>query len=235
MATVGDNDDLEMLLALGSQLDAEPRQQAVAKGLTTLLLEQASTEREAPEILPYPEPLINSAFATLLRQEEMVRTLSKQSPAQSTMLPFRAHDLIALEARRIKYALSDLIRVRTRKIDCFALTIEHNAETYSASGLLSAKEEELARQLAALQRTTLVERALKGLPDALQSLGPSAEEEGILVQPESDAFVIAYALRNVGLRLPARQEELQLGAGDVFMAPFAALRRYVQNGDLCLA
>lgn len=88
------------------------------------LAQFTTTERQCPDILPYPELFIQRVMQQLNERQMQVAVLAeeeKQSAsgggASASLLPFQPSDIMQLELQRARFFLTELLRCRLHKIE----------------------------------------------------------------------------------------------------------------------
>nr|CCD13516.1 unnamed protein product [Trypanosoma congolense IL3000] len=213
------------------------------------LIQATENERCAPDILPYPEAVIDGVIAQMALQNEQIRLLSaeeKQKAATSStgisLLPFKPSDIMALEVQRAQFFLVELLRCRLRKIESLALTIHYesqsgaNAPTHLRDHL-SHNEVIVADRLAELITRCVRQAGLQSVPPELQQLVPNppyAEGVEVLPLPDVDRYVFCVVLDDLGVVRLGEDAEQTVHAGEVFIVPYHTFRPYILEGRVRL-
>ncbi|KAG8341056.1 putative DNA replication complex GINS protein SLD5 C terminus [Trypanosoma vivax] len=213
------------------------------------LIQATENERCSPDILPYPQAIIDSVVAQIAAQSEQISYLSseeKQKAAESTtgvsLLPFKPSDLMALEVQRTQFFLCELLRCRLRKIESLALTIFYEGQpgsdaTTHLRDMLSYNEIVAADRLAQLIGKSVLQSGMQSAPADLQHLVPHqpyAEGAEILPLPDLDRYVFCVVLDDLGVVQLGEDAEQTVRAGEVFIVPYRAFRPYILEGRVRL-
>ena len=145
-------------------------------------------------------------------------------PSNTTMLPFRVEDLLALELTRLHYAVADLIRVRIQKLQFFRAAIVANPQRYD--GILSPNELVLVHGLHAMFEAAMLAGGLGQLPEELRSDPAAAAGQ----QPDLAQYVLVIAIRDCEIQLPHVDVANLLRQGESMICPYMSVRRHLIDG-----
>ncbi|AAZ10514.1 hypothetical protein, conserved [Trypanosoma brucei brucei TREU927] len=213
------------------------------------LIQATENERCAPDILPYPEAIVDSVVAQIVAQNEQIRLLGtdeRQKAAGSdsgvSLLPFKPSDIMALEVQRAQFFLCELLRCRLRKIEALALTINYESQSGAEAHTqlrehLSHNEIVVADRLAELISKCVRQAGLQSAPSELQQLVPNApyaEGNEVLPIPDIDHYVFCVVLDDLGVVRLGDDAEQTVHAGEVFIVPYRTFRPYILEGRVRL-
>lgn len=106
------------------------------------LQQLTQTERQCPDILPYPEKFMQYATLRLAQREKEIKDLvekekaltASESEEMQRLLPFNPSDVMELEMQRTRFFITEFLRCRLRKIESFCVRLYYE-------GMLSRKEQ----------------------------------------------------------------------------------------------
>ena len=245
------DDELQRLLAdnglIGTQ-DATAAPVSLAKRLIGL----CDNERHAPELLPYPGDEVQHVMGAIEQQQAVIDKLEAEDAAKAaeleleaeedpsrtvaSFLPFRGEHVYRLEVSRLTYLLSDLIRLRVRKIQKLATYILAQPEAWQAERL-SDNERVLCAKLAEITEKAVQRNGLAMLPEPFRRLVPNpqlGEGPDVLSQPNLDEFVFVAALETVAVTLPDMEDEKTLEPGEMWVCRYATIAEHVLSGKMRL-
>ncbi|ESS70831.1 GINS complex subunit 4 [Trypanosoma cruzi] len=222
---------------------------AALSELLKSLIQATENERCAPDILPYPEAIVDGVAAQIAVQNEQIRLLSAEEKQQTaekdpgaSLLPFKPSDIMALEVQRAQFFLSELLRCRLRKIEALALSLFYEGQLHSDAptqlrGMLSHNEVIVADRLAELMTEYVLQAGLQSAPAELQCLIPNlpyAEGVEMLPVPEIDQYVFCVVLDDLGVVRLGEDAVQAVHAGEIFLVPYRAFRPYILDGRVRL-
>ncbi|KAF2147523.1 uncharacterized protein K452DRAFT_262071 [Aplosporella prunicola CBS 121167] len=202
---------------------AAPREAADLQELTRLWV----AERVAPEVLPYPEGLMESVLARVRAQIELVE---EQTGNMDPKTNFRLI-LYQTELERFKFLVRSFLRARIAKIDKYPLHILATAP----AGTLSASESQYLHAHQALLSSHYAASFLSQFPAQLQRLDDKAGGISMVDAPDLDAAVFCRVLRDVGVVSCGgveRDTMADMKRGDVFVVRWKVIREHVLAGDI---
>ena len=216
------------------------------------LLWLGTNERHAPELLPFPLDEVRAVTDAIARQQAVVDRLVAEEAARAAeaeadgegaaefhrgaFLPFRAEHVYRLEITRLTYLLSDLIRLRVRKIQKQAAYILAQPPEWQAERL-SDNERVLCAKLAEITERAAQRGGLELLPEPFRRLVPNpalGEGAEVLPQPNLDEFVFVAALETVSVALPGVEDEKELLPGEMWVCRYSTIRDHVIDGKMRL-
>lgn len=237
--------DLEAEALNDQQHQFQPQGQGVAGGATIAwkLITLVENERHAPEILPYPDAIVSEALQGLAHQTEVIASLiqarkerdaDSSASASASFLPFGPEDLLRVEVQRLQYLVTDLLRIRLKKIHRYASLIASDTSAYATT--LTPNETAVALRIHTLVQQAVLDGGLRLVAPELQSILPSPHAEGpeCLPTPDLRRFVFATALQPMQLQLPDVLQPQDMKPGDVWICRYEDLRPYLLAGQLRL-
>ncbi|XP_065333289.1 DNA replication complex GINS protein SLD5 [Cloeon dipterum] len=185
-------------------------------------------EKLSPEILPYQGDYVECLMEQIKHMDNNVRKLDKRDLRSG---------LHALELSRIKYMLTDYLRVRLEKIEKYTYTILEAESNRSGDDLyLSEGEFQFAKDFFGNTQTALQTIALRHFPRPLASFDPAK----MSVQPPMNSYVFVKAKKEVsGLIVPThdpeeQDEELDLEENSQHILPYSSVAALVKDGTIML-
>lgn len=211
-----------------------------AMGTAERLIALCGNERFAPEILPYPADEVTTILDKIAAQNVVIAQLTEDRKAKVategvSLVPFRAEDLYRLEVQRLQYLVSDLLRLRLRKIQHYATAIAHSPDDYAA--ILSPNELVVAQRMAELVQQAVHDGGLRLLPEQLRFLRPNppyAEGPECLPAPALDEYIFAMPLEPFQFKLDDVDTEKNAVPGEVWMMPYRNVRPFLMSGQMRL-
>ncbi|KEG14627.1 GINS complex subunit 4 [Trypanosoma grayi] len=209
------------------------------------LIQATENERCAPDILPYPEAVVDGVAAQIAAQNEQIKRLSeeeKQKVAEgesgASLLPFKQSDIMALEVQRAQFFLCELLRCRLRKIEALSQSIFYEGQSSvdaptQLRGMLSHNEVIVADRLAEAAGKCVMQAGLQSAPAELQHLFPSSpygEGMEILPLPDLDRYVFCVVLEDLGVVRLGEDAVQTVHAGEIFLVPYRSFRPYIVEG-----
>ncbi|XP_059478577.1 DNA replication complex GINS protein SLD5 [Neocloeon triangulifer] len=185
-------------------------------------------EKFSPELLPYQGDFVECLIEQIKYMDNNVRKLDKRDIRSA---------LHALELSRIKYMITDYLRVRLSKIERFTFSILEAESSRSGDDLyLSEGEFQFAKDHFANTQTALQTIALRHFPRPLASFEPTK----MAVQPPLNSYVFVKATKAVsGLILPSEDpeepdEEVDLDENSQHILPYQPVANLVKSGSVKL-
>lgn len=211
--------DIDDILADVSR-EAEPQESRDLQELTRAWV----AERVAPEILPYPDALMERVLERIKRQIELVE---EQTGNMDPKTNFRLI-VIQTELERFKFLVRSFLRARIAKIDKHPL---HTLQTASAH--LSTSESHYLTAHQALLSTHYHSSFLSQFPTALQRLDDTAGGISMVDTPDADVAVFCRALRDIGvINVEGTERAFEMKRGDCWVVRWSAVRERVLAGDV---
>ncbi|MCJ1303547.1 GINS complex subunit, partial [Hypocenomyce scalaris] len=199
--------DIEDILA-DVDGDAVPQETRDLQELTRAWV----TERSAPEILPWPESLMERIMDRVRQQIELVET---QTGNMDPKTNFRLI-IIQTELERFKFLVRSFLRARVAKIDKHALYILTNP---SQKSRLSSSEVQYLTTHQSLLHAHYRSSFLSQFPSQLQRLDDTAGGISMIEQPEVDKAVFVRALKDVREPMVVEGTDMafEMKRGDIFV------------------
>ncbi|KAF1984482.1 GINS complex, Sld5 component [Aulographum hederae CBS 113979] len=208
---------------------------------STLDLQELSrvwvAERVAPELLPWPETLMERVLAGIRRQVEIVE---EQTGDMDSKTNFKLI-VIQTELERWKFLVRSLLRARIAKIDAhphhILFTISPTLASQSSStsynpDLLSPAESNYLHTHTALLSSHYSSSFLSTFPSALQSLDDTSGGISMISAPDLDTAVFVRCLEDCTVERTEGGESLILRRGDVWVVRWRGVKLKVERG-LC--
>ncbi|KAF2711642.1 GINS complex, Sld5 component [Pleomassaria siparia CBS 279.74] len=223
--------DIDDLLAEVSA-EAVPRETRDLQELTRCWV----AERVAPELLTWPEELMERVLERIRRQIELVEDQTGDMDPKANFKLI----VIQTELERFKFLVRSFLRARIKKIDLFPLhTLAlHTASTdpgstTTAAPLLSSSEYQYLTQHQALLFQHYASSFLSQFPASLQRLDDTTGGISMVDRPDEDKAVFCRALRGVGeIRVEGTERVFEMKRGDVWVVRWSAIREWVRTGDV---
>ncbi|QSZ33786.1 hypothetical protein DSL72_005358 [Monilinia vaccinii-corymbosi] len=190
-------------------------------------------ERGAPEILPWPNNLIERVTERIKKQIEKVEELT------GDMDPKTNFGLICLqtELERWKYLIRGLVRARIAKIDAHTLYYPSNENLRSR---LSETEIAYATRHQQLLHGHYLSSFLGSFPATLQNLNDQAGGVSMISGPDEDTAVFARGTGSyeddgsVSVLGRGRDGDdvKNVGRGEVVIVRWSDIKEHVENGEM---
>ncbi|KAL1609761.1 GINS complex subunit [Nothophoma quercina] len=212
--------DIDDLLAEVA-VDSTPQQSRDLQELTRAWV----AERTAPEILNWPEELMERVLERIRRQIELVEDQT------GNMDPKTNFKLIVIqtELERFKFLVRSFLRARLKKIDQHPLHIraQHTASLDTMQPLLSPSELQYLTSHQALLTQHYSSSFLSQFPASLQRLDDTTGGISMVDKPDEDKAVFVRALRDVGtVFIEGTDRRLEVKRGDVWVVRWSAVRKW---------
>ncbi|KAF2478110.1 GINS complex, Sld5 component [Lindgomyces ingoldianus] len=214
--------DIDDLLAEVTA-DAIPKETRDLQELTRAWV----AERVAPELLLYPDALMERVLERIRKQIELVEEQTGNMDPKSGFKLI----IIQTELERFKFLVRSFLRARIKKIDSHPL---HVLQTHTSNPtLLSPSELQYLTQHQALLSQHYASSFLSQFPAALQRLDDTAGGVSMIEKPDEDTAVFCRALRDVGeVVVEGTDKRFEIQRGDVSVIRWSAVRRAVLSGDI---
>ncbi|KAF2835635.1 GINS complex, Sld5 component [Patellaria atrata CBS 101060] len=217
--------DIDDILADVSH-DATPTETRELQELTRAWV----AERVAPEILPYPERLMENVLERIRKQIELVE---EQTGNMDPKANFRLI-ILQTELERFKFLVRSFLRARIAKIDKFPI---HHLTDTSTISRLSASETQYLRAHHVLLSNHYQSSFLSQFPTALQRLDDTIGGISMIDAPDLDTAVFCRILRDLGKMLIEGKDrehhrELDLKRGEIFIVRWSSIKESVFAGDI---
>ncbi|KAF2755779.1 GINS complex, Sld5 component [Pseudovirgaria hyperparasitica] len=193
-------------------------------------------ERVAPELLPYPTPLLDRVLARISEQVRSVEDgmaggadgLGGAATGGADKEKFRLI-VVQTELERWKFLVRGLLRARLKKIDAHPY---HILNTPDVLAKLSTSETQYLRAHQALLAAHYKSSFLGQFPPALQRLDDTAGGVSMIDAPDVDSAVFVRAVRDVGfITVEGTDTEFEMKRGDVWVVRWRSVRQAVESGD----
>ncbi|MCJ1254182.1 GINS complex subunit [Lignoscripta atroalba] len=213
--------DIDDILA---EVDGHPKPQEA--GDLQELTRAWVTERSAPEVLPWPEQLMERMMDRIRQQIELVET---QTGNMDPKTNFRLI-IVQTELERFKFLVRSYLRARIAKIDKHALYYLTNP---AQKARLSASELKYATTHQSLLHAHYHSSFLSQFPTTLQRLDDTAGGINMIEQPDVDKAVFVRTLRDGREPVVVEGTDIafEMRRGDVFVVRWSAVRDRVEEGD----
>ena len=205
------------------------------------------TERSAPEILPWPDALMERILERIRgqvcrpysrRQAHWADTkvclykielVEEQTGNTDPKANFRLI-IIQTELERFKFLVRSFLRARIAKIDAHAL---YHLTDPSAKARLSPSELQYATAHTSLLRAHYHSSFLSRFPASLQKMDDTAGGISMVEGPDVDKAVFVRALKDVGgpVYVEGTDTAFEMRRGDVVVVRWSAVRELVMAGD----
>lgn len=184
------------------------------------------TERSAPEILPWPDILMERILERLHRQIELVEEQTGNTDPKAN---FRLI-IIQTELERFKFLVRSFLRARIAKIDAHAL---HHLTDPSTKARLSPSELQYATAHISLLHAHYHSSFLSQFPTSLQRMDDTAGGISMVEGPDVDKAVFVRALKDVEepVYVEGTDTAFDMRRGDVVVVRWSAVREVVMAGD----
>ena len=204
------------------------------------------TERSAPEILPWPDALMERVL-------ERIRTqVCRPSPRRRSHFPIThfVHKIelveeqtgntdpkanfrliiLQTEVERFKFLVRSFLRARIAKIDAHAL---HHLTDPTAKARLSPSELQYATAHTSLLHAHYHSSFLSQFPTSLQKMDDTAGGISMVEGPDVDKAVFVRGLKDVEgpVYVEGTDTAFEMRRGDVVVVRWSAVRELVMAGD----
>ncbi|MCJ1363362.1 GINS complex subunit [Acarospora aff. strigata] len=184
-------------------------------------------ERAAPELLPWPESLMERTVDRIRQQIELVETQTGNMDPKANFSLI----IIQTELERFKYLVRSFLRARIAKIDKHALYI---LTAGAMKSRLSPSELQYLTAHQSLLHAHYQSSFLSSFPTQLQRLDDTAGGISMIEQPDLDKAVFIRVMRDVHepVVIEGTDTAFEMRRGDVFVVRYSAIRENVQQGDV---
>ncbi|MCJ1355629.1 MAG: GINS complex subunit [Icmadophila ericetorum] len=182
-------------------------------------------ERSAPELLPWPEALMERVLERIRKQIELVE---EQTGNMDPKINFRLI-IVQTELERFKFLVRSYLRARLAKIDNCALFYLSPAQR----SRLSSSELQYATRHQALLQEHYRSSFLSQFPVALQRLDDTAGGISMIELPDADKAVFVRGLRDVTEPITVEGTDIafDLKRGEINVVRWSVIRDRVEAGD----
>ncbi|OCK79188.1 GINS complex, Sld5 component [Lepidopterella palustris CBS 459.81] len=181
-------------------------------------------ERVAPEILPYPDALMERVLERIRKQIELVE---EQTGNMDPKTNFRLI-VIQTELERFKFLVRSFLRARITKIDKHPLHISQNSLSY-----LSQSESRYLTAHQTLLSSHYQSSFLSQFPTSLHRLDDTTGGISMVDAPDADTAVFCRALNDVGVvNVEGTDRAFEINRGDCWVVRWSVIRDSVLAGDV---
>ncbi|KAI9834926.1 MAG: hypothetical protein M1819_002649 [Sarea resinae] len=214
--------DIDDILA-GLDRDTIPQETRDLQELTRAWV----AERVAPEILQFPEDLMERTMNRIRQQIDLVE---QETGNMEPRANFRLI-VIQTELERFKFLVRSFLRARIAKIDKHAL---HLLTTPRLKGRLSSSEQQYLTTHQALLHAHYRASFLSHFPPQLQRLDDTAGGISMIETPDLDTAVFCRVLRDVDepVVIEGTDTEVHMRRGDVFVVRWRLVREAFERERL---
>ncbi|CAD6578078.1 MAG: GINS complex subunit [Alectoria sarmentosa] len=188
------------------------------------------TERSAPEILPWPDALMERILERIRRQSAYkIELVEEQTGNTDPKANFRLI-IFQTELERFKFLVRSFLRARIAKIDAHAL---HHLTDPSTKARLSPSELKYATTHTTLLHAHYRSSFLSQFPASLQRMDDTAGGISMVEGPDVDRAVFVRALKDVEepIYVEGTDMAFEMRRGDVVVVRWSAVREVVIAGD----
>ncbi|KAF2876799.1 hypothetical protein BDV95DRAFT_483245 [Massariosphaeria phaeospora] len=217
--------DIDDLLA-EVEVDSVPQEKRDLQELTRAWV----AERVAPELLPWPESLMDRVLIRIRHQIELVEDQTGNMDPKANFKLI----IIQTELERFKFLVRSFLRARINKIHTHPLHILNGHTEHSASALplLAPSEYQYLMSHQALLSQHYASSFLSQFPASLQKLDDTTGGISMIDKPDEDAAVFCRCLRDVGeILVEGTDIRFEMTRGDVYVVRWSAIRGFVKSGD----
>ncbi|KAF1963298.1 GINS complex, Sld5 component [Byssothecium circinans] len=189
-------------------------------------------ERVAPELLAWPEDVVERVLERIRKQIELVED---QTGSMDPKTNFRLI-VVQTELERFKFLVRSFLRARLRKIDSYPIHIleKHNDSlSRSLLPLLSGSEYQYLTTHQSLLAAHYKSSFLGQFPASLQRLDDTTGGVNMIDRPDEHAALFVRSLKDIGeLVIEGTERKIDIKRGDVWVVRWSAVRPWVEAGDL---
>ncbi|KAF8731043.1 hypothetical protein AX14_005281 [Amanita brunnescens Koide BX004] len=193
------------------------------------LIRHWMNERNAPDILPAQEFLLNRLLDHLRRQSDVVQLL-RGDPSTSEEEHLRI-TLVQTEIERVKFIVNSYVRMRLFKIEKYARFISTNADIQTR---LTAAERDYALRYARITDRHLFASVLQSLPESQAHLDDEevAFMPSMVNQPNLSRPVFVHALQDCPpVHLPDGAT-LNMKKDSILITHYSVVENFVARGEV---
>ncbi|KAK2462404.1 hypothetical protein APHAL10511_005710 [Amanita phalloides] len=192
------------------------------------LIRHWMNERNAPDILPAQEFLLNHLLDHLRRQSGVVQLL-RGDPSTSEEEHLRIM-LVQTEVERVKFVVNSYVRTRLFKIEKYARFISTNADIQTR---LTAAERDYALRYAQITDRHLFASVLQSLPESQAHLDDEevAFMPSMVNQPDLSRPVFVHALQDCPPAYLPDGAILNMKKGNISLTHYSAVEHFVARGE----
>ncbi|MCJ1309597.1 GINS complex subunit [Agyrium rufum] len=203
--------------------DAEPIETQDLRELTRLWI----AERSAPEILPWPEALMDRVTGRIRGQIELIEEQTGDTDPKTN---FRLI-IIQTELERFKFLVRSYLRARLVKIDKYPL---HYLTQPTQRSKLSPSELQYSTTHQAFLSNHYHASFLSQLPANLQKLDDNAGGISMVEAPDVDRAVFVRALKDVTepIVVEGTDMDFEMRMGQIFVVRWSAVREVLLRGEV---
>ena len=185
------------------------------------LLKQAWTsERMAPELLPFVGSLLDRIMERIRRQVQFIEENSVDlRPGTDIKMQLL---IVESELERIKFLVRGYLRCRLTKIDKYSMYFLRNE---SAAKRLSPQEKRYMQRHQTMLQGLYKDQFLESFPESLQTLDDTAGGISMIEEPDLDKAVCIRVLENVERPIPVGGVDMELKKGCIYMVRYSAILR----------
>ncbi|KAI9803824.1 MAG: hypothetical protein M1825_001704 [Sarcosagium campestre] len=184
-------------------------------------------ERTSPEIMQYPEALIQRSLKRIRKQIEAIEA---ESSSTDPRVGFRLI-IMDTELERFKFLIRSFLRARMAKLDKYPIFYQRDPEMRAR---LSSSELQWLNLHQQTLQSHLNACFMNDLPAPLRRFDDTAGGISMVDQPDLDTAVFCRVLRDVEepINMPSSVTSFDLRRGDVHVVRYSAVRRAIERGDV---
>eukprot|EP00939_MAST-03C_sp_MAST-3C-sp1_P000100 g100.t1 len=169
-------------------------------------------EKIAPEVLPFERDVVDSLKNRIERQQTMIDDADDQSEAV----------IYQMDLDRIKYMLTDYLRVRLKKIQKYVFHITSSREF---SARLSEAEFAFAKKYLDIVGDHFQKSALQHIPERYQNL---KESESSIPIPDLNTFVFCEIEEDIGA-VDIDDSTPTFSRGDTYIVRYGDVKEFIAD------
>ncbi|KAI1908791.1 GINS complex subunit [Ophidiomyces ophidiicola] len=212
-------------------------------------------ERAAPDLLPWPGPLMERVMERVKKQIAKIEDISISDPTSTTANNPTLNltlSIIQSDLSRTQYLIRSLLRQRLAKLTKHPIHFLRLSSGSGASqqlstqqpGLLSPQEHDFLSSHHSLLSAHYSQSFLSSFPPALRKLDDNAGGTSMVTKPETKEVVFVRCLaESVDMVIPAEPEQAdrltmgdrlgeRMGKGEVWMVRWEAVREAWRKGEV---
>ncbi|KAM7533565.1 hypothetical protein Aperf_G00000120766 [Anoplocephala perfoliata] len=230
---IGDSDEenQELFGLLGQQRGPEATESVTLPELIKRFKKIWQNEKLSPELMTVQTDVV-SLIARELNAFEQQITAQPRGELKT--------QLMRLQAERLRYLITDYLRVRIKKIEQYYhyVIMEERARPQSEEPHLSPAEFNFAKTLDNAILNNLRSVVLNNLPVNMRKIDPDA----IAIRPNLDSYVFCQIKSRVEIAEPGIEQRasnlstnmLTLLPGEIHLLPYRAIRQQTEDGAVIL-